>query len=94
MNLQLVLQEIEQEVTPLFGQGQVAQYIPALAEIEPNQFAMAVTTVAGEFYGIGPVEKRFSIQSISKVFGYTLALQAYGDELFQRVMARTFGRSL
>ena len=91
MDLQTILQEINHEITPLYGQGQVAQYIPALANIDPNQFAMAITTTDGQQFGVGNVERPFSIQSISKVFSYTLALDAYGDKLFNRVWREPSG---
>ena len=41
MNLLAVLNEIHQEVTPLLGQGKVAEYIPELAKVDPMQFGMA-----------------------------------------------------
>ncbi|MEA2111704.1 MAG: glutaminase [Campylobacterota bacterium] len=85
MNYQKILQEIQQEVSPLFGQGKVADYIPALAEINPKQFAMSITLLDGTQYHIGPVDTKFSIQSISKVFALTLALEFFGKELYARV---------
>jgi len=91
MDLLTVLKQIEQEVRPLIGQGQVAQYIPALANVDPNQFAMGVTLSSGEFYGVGNVDTPFSIQSISKVFSYTLALKLYRRELFKRVWREPSG---
>ena len=85
MNYQEILEEIAEEVKPLIGQGKVADYIPALANVDPKQFGMAVTLTDGTQYGIGDFEKKFSIQSISKVFTFTLALQAYSTELYKRV---------
>ncbi|QBY05198.1 glutaminase [Thalassotalea sp. HSM 43] len=91
MDVLAVLNEVQQEVTPLLGQGTVAQYIPELAKVDPNQFAMAVTLTNGESFGVGSFEKPFSIQSISKVFSYTLALRYYQDELFKRVWREPSG---
>ncbi len=85
MNYQKILEEIEQEISPLFGQGKVANYIPALAEVNPKQFAMSLTLLDGTKYDIGSVTTKFSIQSISKVFALTLALEYYGKELYTRV---------
>lgn len=85
MDIQAILEEIEEEVRPLLGKGKVADYIPALAKVDPMQFGMAVTLLDGSHYGVGAYEKRFSIQSISKVFTFTLALHAYGPELYRRV---------
>ncbi len=85
MNYQKILKEIEQEITPLFGQGKVANYIPALAEVNPRQFAMSITLLDGTQYGIGNIDTNFSIQSISKVFSLTLALEAHGSKLYEHV---------
>src|SRR3546814_11275821 len=46
---------------------------------------MAVVTVDGEVFEVGQSRERFSIQSISKVHTLTLALEAVGDDLWQRV---------
>ena len=85
MNYQKILTEIEAEIQPFFSQGKVASYIPALANIDPNQFSMAICMFDGTTYGVGDINKKFSIQSISKVFTFTLALNYYGKELYKRV---------
>ncbi len=85
MNYQDVLKEIHDEIKPLLGKGQVADYIPALAKIDPMQFAMSITCNDGSTYNIGSVEEKFSIQSISKVFSFTIALSIYRKELWKRV---------
>ncbi|RUM43956.1 MAG: glutaminase, partial [Hydrogenimonas sp.] len=85
MDIQATLEEIEAEIQPLLGQGQVADYIPALASVDPKQFGMAVTLNDGTQFGVGAYDKKFSIQSISKLFTFTLALDAYSTELYKRV---------
>lgn len=80
-----VLQTINDEVAPLVGQGQIADYIPELARVSPHQFGMAVQTVGGAQYKIGDADEKFSIQSISKVFTLTMAMRLEGDNLWQRV---------
>ena len=80
-----ILQEIEKEIIPLLNEGQIADYIPALAEINPKQFAMSIKLFDGTSYNIGNSDTKFSIQSISKVFTFTLALQEYGKKLYERV---------
>ena len=82
MNYQAILEEIERKFN-LFGEGKVADYIPALANVEPDQFAMAIQMFDGSF-GVGETNKKFSIQSISKVFTFTLALEHYGKELYKK----------
>jgi glutaminase len=85
MDYQAVLNEIAEEIRPYVGQGKVADYIPALAEVDSQQFGMTLTLFDGTQYSVGDADVPFSIQSISKVFTFTLALDAYGYELYKRV---------
>jgi len=85
MNYQQILDEIYDEIQPELMRGKVADYIPALAEVEKGQFAMTVTLPDGTVYSVGDSKKQFSIQSISKVFTFTLALDIYSKELYKRV---------
>ncbi|HGE8282186.1 TPA: glutaminase B [Serratia marcescens] len=81
-----LLEEILQQVRPLIGQGKVADYIPALAEVTADRLAIAVCTVDGELFQAGDAAERFSIQSISKVLSLTLALTRYQEpEIWRRV---------
>ena len=59
-----LLEEILQQVRPLIGQGKVADYIPALAEVAADRLAIAICTVDGELFHAGDATERFSIQSI------------------------------
>lgn len=85
MNYQAVLKEIEEEIKPFLSQGKVASYIPALANVDDKKFAMSLVLFDGTTYNIGDFNHQFSIQSISKVFTFTLALNHYGKELYKRV---------
>lgn len=80
-----ILDEIHNEIKPHLKKGKVADYIPALAEVEPDQFSMSLTLLDGTTYHIGDENKKFSIQSISKVFTFTKALDIYSKELYKRV---------
>lgn len=70
---------------PHLRRGRVADYIPALAAVDPASFGMALATVDGEVHGVGDYQHDFSIQSISKLFTLTLALAIGGDGLWERV---------
>ncbi len=85
MDFNKVLQKIAHEVTHLYGQGAVANYIPALANVNPRQFGMAITTVDGQHYAIGNSAENFSIQSISKLLTLVLFIRKNGLELGNRV---------
>ncbi|MCD1652110.1 glutaminase [Halomonas meridiana] len=66
-------------------EGQVADYIPALATADAIRCGIAFATLDGEVHTAGDAELPFSIQSISKVFGLMLAMQRMGDSLWRRV---------
>lgn len=85
MDYQKLLDEIYLEVKPLLGQGKVASYIPALAEVNPSSFGMAVVTIDGKVYTVGDAYQPFSIQSVSKVFNLVLAFSHLGDSIWNRV---------
>jgi len=85
MNYQNIINEIKYEIEPFYNEGKIANYIPALAKIDPRQFAMSIKLIDGTSYNVGNTQNKFSIQSISKVFTFTLALQAYGKKLYKRV---------
>jgi glutaminase len=80
-----VMQSVQHAAHPHIGSGKVANYIPALAQIDPNKFGMAVALGSGDTHCIGDADEPFSMQSVSKIFTLALALQIYGDDLWQRV---------
>ncbi|MGI9536064.1 MAG: glutaminase A [Desulfocapsaceae bacterium] len=61
-------------------EGANADYIPALAEIDPDLFGIALITVAGDVYTVGDVNTEVSIQSISKVFTMARVIQDSGPD--------------
>jgi glutaminase len=67
--------------------GENADYIPDLAQANPDVFGIAVTTVDGRTHSAGDDEVEFSIQSISKPFAYAAALTDRGFD----VVANTVG---
>ncbi|MFN9925971.1 MAG: glutaminase [Phenylobacterium sp.] len=77
--------EVGREMASHRGEGRVADYIPALARVDPNRFGLAVITVDGETAEYGDAWVPFSIQSISKVFTLALALERVGEGLWTRV---------
>lgn len=85
INYPQILAEIYQEIQPYARQGQQATYIPALAEVNPDQFGMCLNTVEGDLFTCEQADTRFSIQSISKVFSLAACLSFFGDRLWERV---------
>jgi glutaminase len=86
-NLPEIVAEITAEMAavPADERGAVADYIPALARVSPDRFGIAVVQADGTVHCGGDAASPFSVQSVSKVFMLTKALQKHGDELWKRV---------
>jgi glutaminase len=59
-------------------EGKNADYIPALAKVDPNLFGIALVTADGKVYTAGDLKTEVSIQSISKVFTMAQVIQEQG----------------
>jgi glutaminase len=67
-------------------EGKNADYIPALAKVDPNLFGIAVVTADGKVYTAGDIKTEVSIQSISKVFTMAQVIQEQGlDSIAKRI---------
>jgi glutaminase len=73
------LRQIHAEIAKL-KDGKPYSTIPAMANVDPNNFGIALATVDGEVYEVGDTREEFTIQSISKPFTYGLALEDLGYE--------------
>ncbi len=85
MDLQALLDDLAREAAPFAAQGKVADYIPALAAVDPARFGIALATVDGQLLGSGDWRVPFSIQSVSKAFSLALVLARDGEALWRRV---------
>jgi glutaminase len=59
-------------------EGKNADYIPALAAVDPNIFGVALITTDGKVYTAGDITSQVSIQSISKVFTMAKVIEDQG----------------
>ncbi len=75
------------------GDGKVASYIPALANVNPNQYAISVASVDGWDFNIGDYNTNFTIQSISKVFTLAMLAPLMDDKLWKFVGREPSGNS-
>lgn len=85
MDYQKVIYGIHSGLQGLWGEGRVADYIPALAKVDPKRFGIAVATLDGQEYMTGDAQVCFSIQSISKVFTLAMVTRRIGDEIWKAV---------
>ncbi|MFJ7748811.1 glutaminase A [Arthrobacter sp. NPDC097144] len=73
------LRRIHAEIAEL-KDGKPYSNIPAMANVDPDNFGIALATADGYVYEVGDTRREFSIQSISKPFTYGLALADRGME--------------
>ncbi len=92
-NYQQILENIYNEIQPLAKEGKQADYIPALAEVNPDQFGICLSLCNGRTFELGRSCERFTIQSISKVFSLAIALNFEGENLWKRMGKEPSGTS-
>ncbi len=84
-NLSAILDDIATEMAVETERGAVATYIPELAKVSPDHFGIAVVTRDGHIHSAGDAAMPFSIQSVSKVFTLSMALERLGEKCWRRV---------
>ena len=84
-NYQKIIDNIYQELKNIDDIGKVANYIPELGNVSADNFGINITTLDRKSFGVGDYNKKFSIQSISKILTLTLAYQLEGENLWNRV---------
>lgn len=85
MDYQKILNTIQEDISYHTAIGEVASYIPELAKVDRKKFGMHLNCRDGSNYDCGDSQEKFSIQSISKVFTLTMAMQILGEDLWERV---------
>jgi glutaminase len=80
-----LLQKIYAQVKDMHDPGQLANYIPELANVSPDRLGCHLINLNKENFHIGDSNQRFSIQSIAKVLSLTLAYKLEGESLWSRV---------
>jgi len=64
-------------------EGKNADYIPELAKVPSEQFAIVIVTTDGKVYSQGDIDALYSIQSISKVFTLARNIEDLGPQAIQ-----------
>src|SRR3954452_11108285 len=67
-------------------EGKNADYIPALAKVDPKIFGIALVTTDGKVYTAGDIKSEVSIQSISKVFTMAKVMEEQGPEAIEKTV--------
>ncbi len=80
------LKELVKEARKITKNGRVADYIPALGKANPNDLSIAINFPDGRCFSAGDIEKKISLQSISKVVTLALVLMDRSKQyVFERV---------
>jgi len=85
VDYQQIVDAVLSDVEVYRGHGTPAAYIPALKNVNPQKLGIALVLRDGSSYVAGDADEAFSIQSISKVFTLSMALQRVGPALWNRV---------
>lgn len=75
-----VLQAILDQNKHFATQGKVADYIPELGKMSADAIAFSVVDTNGKVINVGDTDKKFTMQSISKIIALMVAVQENGEE--------------
>ena len=76
------------------GGGELADYIPELAQVDPDRFGLSLALHDGYVYSIADADIGFTIQSVSKPLTYALALTHKGfDAVDERIGVEPSGEA-
>lgn len=84
--MESILKQIMEKNRDFVSQGKVADYIPALKKANGEDIGISILDIDGNTYSVGEYNKKFTIQSISKIIALIQALIEVGEkEVFKRV---------
>lgn len=84
-NYKNIIEKAYKLTNSLQNEGELATYIPELANVDPSNFGVHMTKVDGSHFGVGNHLKKFSIQSIAKVLSLALAYKILGEKIWERI---------
>lgn len=68
--------------------GDVASYIPQLARVNPDLFAISVCTIDGQKLQLGAHRQYYCVQSVCKPLNYCIILEEHGEERVHKHVGR------
>ena len=84
-NYKNIIEKAYKLTNSLKNEGELATYIPELANVDPSNFGVHMTKVDGSHFGVGNHLEKFSIQSIAKVLSLALAYKILGEKIWERI---------
>ncbi|MCL1678855.1 glutaminase A [Elizabethkingia miricola] len=81
-----VLKDILEKNRSYYQQGKVADYIPELGKADAKSIALSVIGENGKVINVGDTDKKFTIQSISKIISLMIAVREKGEQnIFDKI---------
>jgi len=68
--------------------GDVADYIPELADVDDKLFGISVVTIDGQVFQLGDIDQKFCVQSGSKPITYGIALENNSEEIVHNYVGK------
>lgn len=84
-NIEIIFKNIINNNIEFTKHGKVATYIPELAKNNPNDLGVYLITLDGKEYCAGDYNKKFTMQSVSKVLTLMLSLIDNSNKVFEKV---------
>lgn len=69
--------DVRTDAVKNYSWGHVATYIPSLARAKRDWFATAFCSSDGQFAQFGDIDRKFSLQSVSKVVAFAMLYEIY-----------------
>jgi glutaminase len=91
VNFKEIIEDVYLNVNTIEDKGNLASYIPELANVASENFGVHITTVNNMSFGIGNCYDKFSIQSIAKVLSLSLAYRILGEKIWDRLSVEPSG---
>tara|TARA_B110000967_G_scaffold65933_1_gene68093 strand:+ start:55684 stop:56598 length:915 start_codon:yes stop_codon:yes gene_type:complete len=85
MNHEKTIENLYEKVKRIDSKGDLASYIPELANVNSESFGVYISTINSSTFGVGNYSDKFSIQSIAKVLSLSLAYRIIGENIWKRV---------
>ena len=71
-----------------YDKGKIADYIPQLANVNPNLFSVSICSIDGQIYNKGDYNNEFCVQSCSKPITYLIASDLLGGDYVHNFVGR------